>query len=314
MTMNRQAARATWIAGLRFGLSALVLAASGVAGAQYFFRIDVPPISQPNCYADGFDYTTPAALSWNLGPPPDNVIVYNYVNGVPFPPGMLSYSPPSGTEAVAIEFRDLPPAGTPYRIVLQAFPAIGRKPTGAGAAVVVQCNALGAGQGSATFSAVQAPSTVVEYYHAVFDHYFITWMPNEIAILDAGAQTKGWVRTGSSFKISTIAQTGTSPVCRYYIPPALGDSHFFGRGTVECNETGQKNPSFVLEDPAFMHMFLPAAGVCPANTTPIYRVFSAWPDANHRYMTDRAVRDQMVLNGWLAEGDGPDLVVMCAPL
>jgi YVTN family beta-propeller protein len=29
-------------------------------------------------------------------------------------------------------------------------------------------------------------SPVIEYYHAGFDHYFITWMPNEIAILDAG--------------------------------------------------------------------------------------------------------------------------------
>jgi len=30
-------------------------------------------------------------------------------------------------------------------------------------------------------------------------------------------------------------------------------------------------------------------------------------------MTERATRDQMVGMGWLAEGDGPDLVVMCAP-
>jgi hypothetical protein len=45
----------------------------------------------------------------------------------------------------------------------------------------------------------------------------------------------------------------------------------------------------------------------------VYRVFSNRPDANHRYMTDRVVRDQMVAKGWLAEGDGPDLVVMCAP-
>lgn len=37
-------------------------------------------------------------------------------------------------------------------------------------------------------------------------------------------------------------------------------------------------------------------------------------DANHRYnMTDRIVRDQMVAQGWLAEGDGPNLMVMCAP-
>jgi YVTN family beta-propeller protein len=156
-------------------------------------------------------------------------------------------------------------------------------------------------------------SATVEYYHAGLDHYFITWMPNEIAILDAGTQIKGWARTGYSFKTYTVAGSGTSPVCRYYIPPGLGDSHFFGRGTVECDATGQKNPSFVLEAPAFMHMLLPATGICPANTTPVYRAFSNRPDANHRYMTDSAVRDQMVAKGWLAEGDGPDLVVMCAP-
>ena len=45
----------------------------------------------------------------------------------------------------------------------------------------------------------------------------------------------------------------------------------------------------------------------------MYRVFSNRPDANHRYTTSRAIRDQMVAKGWLAEGDGPDLVVMCAP-
>ena len=160
----------------------------------------------------------------------------------------------------------------------------------------------------------QGPAvSIIEYYHAGFDHYFITWMPGEIAKLDAGVEIRGWARTGYSFKTYTAAQAGTSPVCRYYIPPALGDSHFFGRGAVECNETGQKNPSFILEDPAFMQMHLPVAGVCPAGTAQVYRVFSNRPDANHRYMKDRAVRDRMVAKGWLAEGDGPDLVVMCAP-
>ncbi len=171
--------------------------------------------------------------------------------------------------------------------------------------------------GSFVGPAIAAPKdaaiSIIEYYHAGFDHYFITWMPGEIAKLDAGVEIRGWARTGYSFKTYTTAQAGTSPVCRYYIPPALGDSHFFGRGTVECNETGQKNPSFMLEDPSFMQMHLPVAGVCPAGMVQVYRVFSNRPDANHRYMTDRAVRDQMVAKGWLAEGDGPDLVVMCAP-
>ena len=154
---------------------------------------------------------------------------------------------------------------------------------------------------------------VTEFHNTVLDHYFITWVADEIAKLDVGTVIKGWKRTGKSFPVYTSAQSGTSPVCRYYIPPGLGDSHFFGRGTVECNATGQKNPSFVLEDANFMHVFLPAAGVCPAATLQVYRVFSNRPDANHRYMTEKAVRDQMVSQGWLAEGDGPDLVVMCAP-
>ena len=45
----------------------------------------------------------------------------------------------------------------------------------------------------------------------------------------------------------------------------------------------------------------------------VYRVFDARPDANHRYTTSRAVRDQMAAMGWTIEGDGPDFVVMCAP-
>lgn len=155
-------------------------------------------------------------------------------------------------------------------------------------------------------------ATVVEYYNAGLDHYFVTWIAGEIAALDAGT-IKGWARTGKSFTTYAAAQAATSPICRYYIPPALGDSHFFGRGAAECAATGAANPTFVLEDAAFMHMILPSAGACPGGTTPVYRVFSNRADANHRYTTDRDTRDAMVAKGWVAEGDGPDLVVMCAP-
>ena len=159
-----------------------------------------------------------------------------------------------------------------------------------------------------------AAVTVVEYYNATLDHYFITWAPAEQANLDAGNTPTKWVRTGYSFKAYTTASAGTSPVCRFYIPPGYGDSHFFGRGTQECDDTHAKFPQFVREDPAFMQMFLPSAGVCPAGTMNVYRVFSGRADANHRYMTDKTVRDQMAAKGWVVEGDGPDAVVMCAPL
>ena len=82
---------------------------------------------------------------------------------------------------------------------------------------------------------------------------------------------------------------------------------------MECNATAAAHPDFDLEDPAFMQMFLPVVGVCPANTTEVYRVFSNRPDANHRYTTDPAIRDQMAGKGWTIEGDGPHFVVMCAP-
>jgi hypothetical protein len=159
-----------------------------------------------------------------------------------------------------------------------------------------------------------ASVSVVEYFHADLDHYFITWgQDDEIAKLDDGTVTKGWARTGRTFRTYKTAQPGTSPVCRFYIPPALGHSHFFGRGTAECEATGRDNPSFILEASLYMHMFLPSNGVCPASTTPIYRVFSKRAGLNHRYVTDKATRDQMVAKGGLAEGDGPDRVVMCAP-
>ncbi|MEP6656664.1 MAG: S8 family peptidase, partial [Betaproteobacteria bacterium] len=154
---------------------------------------------------------------------------------------------------------------------------------------------------------------VIEYYNASLDHYFITWIAGEIAALDAGTLIRGWQRTGVIFSVYPGGRSGSSPVCRFYIPPAYGNSHFFGRGTDECGETTMRNPAFVLESAEFMDVVLPLGGVCPAGTQPVYRVFSNRPDVNHRYMTDSAIRDQMVARGWLAEGDGPDRVVMCSP-
>ena len=217
----------------------------------------------------------------------DCVLGYPYVNNdgcsttITFTPGA------NGPRAAEITFRGHPPGGDPGYVTLSY------SLTGVGGAV--------------------APVDVVEYYNASLDHYFITWSAAEQANLDAGKTPTKWLRTGYSFHAYAAPQSGTSPVCRYYLPPAFGDSHFFGRGTTECDATGIAHPAFVLEDPQFMQMVLPTAGACPAGTTPIYRAFSNRGDANHRYMTDRGVRDQMVAQGWLAEGDGPDLVVMCAP-
>ena len=168
---------------------------------------------------------------------------------------------------------------------------------------------------SFVYAGASSPNTVtlIEYYNAQLDHYFVTWLPAEIAALDAGTSIKGWQRTGVTIKVYATTAAGLSAVCRFYIPPGLGDSHFFGRGGQECAQTGQKFPAFVLEDPAFFFVALPSNGTCPAGTLPIYRVFDNRPDANHRYMIDPAIRTAMVARGWIAEGDGVNLVVMCGP-
>jgi len=217
----------------------------------------------------------------------DCVVGRRYANGTGCSATLAFVPKANGPRAAQLTFR-VHPSGYPA-----GFVAFSYSITGVGGVVL--------------------PVDVVEYYNPALDHYFITWNATEQANLDAGKTPTRWSRTGYAFHAYLVPLSTTSPVCRYYLPPAFGDSHFFGRGTAECDATGAEHPEFVLEDPQFMHTILPTAGTCPASTIPVYRVFSNRADANHRYMTDRGVRDQMVAKGWLAEGDGPDLVVMCAP-
>ena len=167
---------------------------------------------------------------------------------------------------------------------------------------------------NATGALAATPVTSVEFYNQSLDHYFISALAADIDALDTG-RLAGWTRTGLSFKVFPSEASGgasVTPVCRIIIPPPHGDSHFFGRSPQECNETLAKFPFMTQETPSAFFITLPNAGVCPAGTTPVYRVFSNRIDANHRYTIDRNVRDQMAARGWTIEGDGPDAVVMCA--
>lgn len=153
---------------------------------------------------------------------------------------------------------------------------------------------------------------VAEAFNPALGHYFLTWSPEEITALDLGAPA-GWSATRQRFFAYSQPQPGASPVCRFYIPPPFGDSHFFGRDEAECAATAAAHPEYVLESAAYFYMSVPVAGECSAATAPVYRIFNNRPDANHRYVTDKTLRDSMVRDGWIAEGDGPDQVTMCAP-
>jgi len=162
--------------------------------------------------------------------------------------------------------------------------------------------------------------TAVEFRHAALDHYFITDRAPDIDALDSGG-IAGWARTGQSFKVWPRAVAGASPVCRFYIPPQHGDSHFFSASPAECATIAGKvatDPNFsgyTLEAPDVFHVMLPDSmtGTCPAGTVAVYRLWNQRADSNHRYTTSAAVKTQMLAQGYAAEGYGPDAVAMCAP-
>ena len=161
----------------------------------------------------------------------------------------------------------------------------------------------------------ESRSIAIEYHHAELDHYFLTALPAEIEQLDRNLQG-GWRRTGETLAIYPRAMPATSPVCRFYIPPAFGDSHFFSAEPAECADVEVRFPHLVEESPAFFHIALPhkQLGLCDVGL-PVYRLWNQRADSNHRYTTGAVLRDQMIARGYVLEGYGTGnrLTVMCAP-
>lgn len=160
------------------------------------------------------------------------------------------------------------------------------------------------------------PVVVVEFYNATLMHYFMSANPGEINDLDTGVHP-GWVRTGIRFLAYNYAAAGTSPVCRFYREPSFGDSHFYSASPTECANTHAQHPvDWVYESANVFYIFLPDpnSGACPANTRPLWRFFNQ-VTTNHRYTPEVKLRDAMRADPttWIAEGYGPDAVIMCSP-
>lgn len=201
--------------------------------------------------------------------------------------------PDDGVHALAV-----PTSG----FVLSVVPNLATNLAGASASVV---------PGTAPPAAV---AQAVEYYHAAFDHYFITAIAGEIAALDGGALA-GWARTGRQFQVGVAPGGSRKAVCRFF-STAFGvkGSHFYTPDAKECADV-KVNPLWQFEGEVF-HVDTPSVdGACPQGTVPVYRVYNeALSGApNHRYTTDLAVRAAMIALGWTAEGYGPVGVVMCSP-
>jgi hypothetical protein len=199
-----------------------------------------------------------------------------------------------------------------YRVTL--FGLLGEVFPGTGAGHEV---ALGASVSELRLSEAYDDATtvpVVEYYNAGFDHYFMSARPADIGALDSG-RFAGWTRTGLEFDAYPSFVSGASPVCRFYLPPAVGDSHFFSASTAECAEVSARFPAFILEDWAVMYLLLPdpVSGACPTGSTRVFRFWNGRRDSNHRYTADAAARQRMLAAGWISEGYGDEGVAMCSP-
>ncbi len=166
-------------------------------------------------------------------------------------------------------------------------------------------------------------TTMVEFYYATLDYYFLTSRANEIAALDTVAV---WSRTGKSFKVYTTQQAGTTALNRYYFDQvALNNSrgsHFYTAvqlekdGLASLNPSNTQTPRLPYNEGVDSYLFAPVVdgigGSCAAGQVPVYRVFRGqvrFPDnPNHRFTTDASVYNSFVALGWSGEG-----VKLCAP-
>ena len=153
----------------------------------------------------------------------------------------------------------------------------------------------------------------IEYYHADFDHFFVTTISDEVRKLDDGTFV-GWVRTGHAFNVFLSGTPDTAEVCRFFSTAFTPkSSHFYTPFVAECVSVKQ-NPNWQFEAAVF-NMLLPNPdGSCPAGTQALYRVYNDGMGAapNHRYTTDAGVFGDMQALGWKPEGAGVG-VIACVP-
>ena len=164
---------------------------------------------------------------------------------------------------------------------------------------------------------------VVEYYNAALDHYFVTVAPQEMAALDSG-RISGWTRTGYAFWAYDAPPPSAKalPVCRFYIPPRSGDSHFLSASPAECAAVAD----LVRTDPALCGLRA-RVGECVLHSAARRRERRVRRNrATGLSIVERPRRLEPPLHGrcrrargacsrsaTCAEGYGSDGVAMCAP-
>ena len=167
---------------------------------------------------------------------------------------------------------------------------------------------------SAPAGGLVRPTTVTEFYHPAFDHYFMTSFTGEAADLAAG-KLPPWVETGRTFKVWDSPATNITRVCRFFSATfAPKSGHFYSNSPGECPDL-QAGGVWTLEIAAAFYMMPAPTGACPVGNVPLYRLYNNGQGGapNHRYTTDPAVRASMIAAKWIPEGNGADGVFACVP-
>lgn len=160
-----------------------------------------------------------------------------------------------------------------------------------------------------------ATAEVIEFYNARLDRYFISQAVDEIAALDSGL-IEGWSRTGQQFLAYLPGQSDWRGyyVSRFY--RAATTAHVFTELAFEKGYLLFGSDSFFWQTETSDAFELPipniASGACPAGTISLYRLWDGRADSDHRYTTDRNIRQQMIDRGFIPEGYGADAVFLCA--
>ena len=158
-----------------------------------------------------------------------------------------------------------------------------------------------------------ASTSVVEYYVPSLKKYFITGRENEKATL--ALYPAVYSLTGMSFVAGPglAPPSGAQPICRFYFAPPLANTHFYGP-PADCTTVANafKGNAAVTDEGVDFAVAVPdAAGSCPASApVKVYRSFnnrSAQNDGNHRYTVSTARYNQMIAQGYSADG-----AVFCA--
>jgi hypothetical protein len=150
--------------------------------------------------------------------------------------------------------------------------------------------------------------TAVEYYHDVFDNYFVTSLAAEVSALDQH-RFQGWRRTDLHFAVHPLDQlAGSATVCRFFSGQTFApkSTHFFTPFTSECAALIQE-PQWLFEGLVFGLTLPDGQGNCGPDTEPLYRLYNNGQGGapNHRFLIDKGLRDRMArFFGWIPEGFG----------